>query len=419
MEKAPQRTEEETEKLINEEYKLWKKNSPFLYDLVITHALKWPSLTCQWLPDVESVPDKGYRVQRLLLGTHTNDEDPNYLQIASVRSPENLDVKKYEESIKDLDPSETHIKITQRILHDGEVNRARYQFQHPDIVATKSRSGDVYLFDCSTYGAEPAPGEKFNPTLRLKGHDKEGYGLAWNPHSAKVNHLLSAGFDSVICEWDINASNQDNKELQPLRVYKGHTAGVEDVAWHSQADHLFASVGDDKRLMIWDTRKTGKENPVQNVVAHDAEVNCVAFAPQSEWTLATGSGDRTAAIWDLRNLTEKIHTLASHQSEILQLAWSPHHDTVLATAGNDRRVLVWDIARVGEEQTPEDAEDGPPELMFMHGGHTNKISDFDWNPSQPWNLASTAEDNIVQVWQMASHIYASNGTDAPVDKMEE
>jgi WD40 repeat protein len=42
----------------------------------------------------------------------------------------------------------------------------------------------------------------------------------------------------------------------------------------------------------WDTRKTGKENPVQNVVAHDAEVNCVAFAPQSEWTLATGSGDR-------------------------------------------------------------------------------------------------------------------------------
>lgn len=48
----------------------------------------------------DSVPDKGYRIQRLLLGTHTNDEDPNYLQIASVRSPENLDVKKYEESIK-------------------------------------------------------------------------------------------------------------------------------------------------------------------------------------------------------------------------------------------------------------------------------------------------------------------------------
>jgi len=41
------------EKVINEEYKIWKKNSPFLYDLCITHALEWPSLTSQWFPDVK------------------------------------------------------------------------------------------------------------------------------------------------------------------------------------------------------------------------------------------------------------------------------------------------------------------------------------------------------------------------------
>jgi hypothetical protein len=29
---------------------IWKKNTPFLYDLVVTHALEWPSLTVQWLP---------------------------------------------------------------------------------------------------------------------------------------------------------------------------------------------------------------------------------------------------------------------------------------------------------------------------------------------------------------------------------
>uniref|UniRef100_A0AAY4AIA9 Histone-binding protein RBBP4-like N-terminal domain-containing protein n=1 Tax=Denticeps clupeoides TaxID=299321 RepID=A0AAY4AIA9_9TELE len=40
------------ERVINEEYKIWKKNTPFLYDLVMTHALEWPSLTTQWLPDV-------------------------------------------------------------------------------------------------------------------------------------------------------------------------------------------------------------------------------------------------------------------------------------------------------------------------------------------------------------------------------
>ena len=39
---------------------IWKKNSPFLYDLVITHALDWPSLTCQWLPDKERCVRDGF-----------------------------------------------------------------------------------------------------------------------------------------------------------------------------------------------------------------------------------------------------------------------------------------------------------------------------------------------------------------------
>ena len=35
---------------------------------------------------------------------------------------------------------------------------------------------------------------------------------------------------------------------------------------------------------------------------------------------------------------------------------------------------MWDLSKIGEEQTAEDAEDGPPELLFIHGGHTAKIS---------------------------------------------
>jgi hypothetical protein len=42
--------DEVEERTINEEYRIWKKNVPYLYDVVITHALEWPSLTTQWLP---------------------------------------------------------------------------------------------------------------------------------------------------------------------------------------------------------------------------------------------------------------------------------------------------------------------------------------------------------------------------------
>ncbi len=59
------------ERIVNEEYKIWKKNTPFLYDLVMTHALEWPSLTAQWLPDVSKPEGKDYSVHRLILGTHT------------------------------------------------------------------------------------------------------------------------------------------------------------------------------------------------------------------------------------------------------------------------------------------------------------------------------------------------------------
>jgi hypothetical protein len=60
-------------------------------------------------------------------------------------------------------------------------------------------------------------------------------------------------------------------------------------------------------------------------------------------------------------------------------------------------------------QTPEDAEDGPPELLFIHGGHTSKISDFSWNTNDDWVVASVAEDNILQVrpWLLfGSSLYA-------------
>ncbi|CAK5070605.1 unnamed protein product [Meloidogyne enterolobii] len=67
------------ERIINEEYKIWKKNCPFLYDMVMTHALEWPSLTVQWLPDVKRVDGDDYTTHRLILGTHTSDEQVFFL----------------------------------------------------------------------------------------------------------------------------------------------------------------------------------------------------------------------------------------------------------------------------------------------------------------------------------------------------
>ena len=58
------------------------------------------------------------------------------------------------------------------------------------------------------------------------------------------------------------------------------------------------------------------------------------------------------------------------------------------------------------EQSPEDAEDGPPELLFLHGGHTSKVNDFSWNPNYEWCLGGVSEDNVMQIWSPAEDVYA-------------
>ncbi|GFV27697.1 probable histone-binding protein Caf1 [Trichonephila clavipes] len=247
------------------------------------------------------------------------------------------------------------------------------------------------------------PSGECSPDLRLRGHQKEGYGLSWNPNLN--GHLLSASDDHTICLWDINSTPRDNKIVDAKTIFTGHTAVVEDVAWHLLHESLFGSVADDQKLMIWDTRSCNTSKPSHTVDAHTAEVNCLSFNPYSEFILATGSADKTVALWDLRNLKLKLHSFESHKDEIFQVQWSPHNETILASSGTDRRLHVWDLSKIGEEQSPEDAEDGPPELLFIHGGHTAKISDFSWNPNEPWVICSVSEDNIMQVWQMAENIY--------------
>ncbi len=78
------------------------------------------------------------------------------------------------------------------------------------------------------------------------------------------------------------------------------------------------------------------------------------------------------------------------------MSWSPFNETILGSCGADRRVHIWDLSKIG---------DGPPELLFVHGGHCDQIADFSWNQHDMWTMASVSADNILQIWQMAESIY--------------
>jgi histone-binding protein RBBP4 len=388
---------------------LLTRPSPASADLVITHALEWPSLTAQWLPIKEEHRDAGFSKQQLLLGTHTSEGEQNFLMRAEVQLPledSEADARAYDEErgeVGGFGASAGRVAVVQQINHEGEVNRARAMPQNHFLVATKTVSAEVYVFDWSKHPSKPAPDGACRPDIRLTGHRSEGYGLSWSPQ--REGMLLSGSDDAQICVWDVAGAPGAGGSLAALHSFAGHGGVVEDVAWHPRHGSLFGSVGDDRKLIIWDARKPADAAADREVEAHGAEVNCLAFNPFNEFVLATGSADKTVALWDMRNLSQKLHAFESHGEEVFQVGWSPHHETVLASSGADRRLMVWDLSRVGEEQAPEDAEDGPPELLFVHGGHTAKISDFAFSGQDEWVVASVAEDNILQVWQMAESIW--------------
>lgn len=158
----------------------------------------------------EVVEGRDYSKQKLILGTHTSDNEQNYLMIAEVQLPledTELDARQYDDErgeVGGFGSAHGKVHVTQMINHDGEVNRARYQPQEPFIIATKTVSADVYVFDYSKHPSKPATDGKCKPDLVLKGHQTEGYGLAWSPHQS--GHLLSGSDDAQICLWDISAS---------------------------------------------------------------------------------------------------------------------------------------------------------------------------------------------------------------------
>ena len=74
-----------------------------------------------------------------------------------------------------LPAQQPRVQITQRINHPGEVNRARYMPQNPDLIATKAVSGEVLVWDRTKHSSDPDRDGIAKPDIRLVGQTKEGY----------------------------------------------------------------------------------------------------------------------------------------------------------------------------------------------------------------------------------------------------
>ena len=422
-----QSQEEETDN--EKEHKIWKKNAPYLYDVLITWGLDWPSLCVNWLPKVDYLKERPFYLQKIVLGTHTSGQEADYLLIGKARLPisqvvlesqspdsgitkedfENLKKVTNEQLIEDYAKFENKIEIETKIRHDGEVNKAKASPHKFNLIATQTNKGEIHIFDYYKFPPKPKDETISEPTKRLKFHTNIGYGLSWSNFEA--NYLLSGSYDRTVCLWDIESQN-----YEPLKVFKEHKSECEDVCFCKKQKNICASCGDDKTIKIMDLRTNAS---ALSISGHEAEINSIDFNPENEFLYITGSNDKTAALWDLRKPELKLHSFIHHKGGILNVKWNNKRPNIFASSGEDNKILVWDLTQIGANIARDDNEVAPSEMIFEHGGHLDKINDFDWNQNEDMMCASVDDMNNLQIWEMNVNNIISKDNSNNIDESKD
>lgn len=390
---------DELEKIRNEEYKIWKKQSPFFYDICITKAMVSPSATVQWFPATEpwATPtnSNAFESYSLLLSSSELLGGSNSVFKAKCDLPKPdakpEEISQYSNSHSGLNIVDTSTPLT---LGPNQFPfYARYSPLNPNQVACCGKDGFVKVFNNDSLEAD------------LVHHSGDIFDLSWNPH--KESQLATAGTDGSAALWDLenpSAPSQvfagdnsvGNSESVPQPLYS--------IQFAPSNQNELATAGDGRVIQFWDLRAP-LIKPARIITdAHATGLTALNYSPLNEMLLATGSTDGAVSIWDVRMSSASLVGLHADAGPVNSLKWSPLEESVLATGGSDAQVKVWDLSLHGQSQTAAEEEEGPPELIFIHGGHLGAISDLAWHPTLPWTLCSVSEDSTVGIWKIASSI---------------
>ena len=197
--------------------------------------------------------------------------------------------------------------------------------------AAGDRDGMIHIIDT-------ASGEVLR---KLKQHVEFVYCLAFMPNG----HLLSAGKDKSIREWDIETGEflcdyagifQTKKSrsmaAQSLRAEaRSHSMTILSLAVTD--DNQMATSSQDKLVKLW---KDG--NPIRTCDWHTGPVTCVRFQPETN-ILYSASRDKTIRSWSPSN-GAVLHRYNGHLGEIIGLEFIDESSFVsVDVLGN---VLIWD-----------------------------------------------------------------------------
>lgn len=394
-------------------YRVFKKNSPYLYDYISTNSLLWPSLLVQFFPDSEeaepSTTEKAkpaaaqLAYQRLLLGTFTLGQAIDSILIQQLPYYRNLNLAididhwNYNTDKEEFElptVAKTKLRLLQSINHAGDVNKLRYMPQNPDVIASANNKGDVLVYNRTKHSTIKKITDDAvinEPQLRLVNTALPATGdifaLDWNKQ--KDGTIAVGAMDGTISMYDIRGGYATKNDTTIAQSWtEKNPIGINDLEWIPKHDSVFVTADDGGTFAVFDTRaQSGRVKSHTTSVA----INSIGVNPHNNFCVATGDAAGAVKIWDLRAPDECLNTFAVHADSITQVKWHPKFDLVLGSCSADRLVKILDAARTDP-------------LVFSHEGHMLGVNDFDWSLHEDWMVASVADDNSLHLWKPASTV---------------
>lgn len=234
----------------NERHIIWRKNTPFLYSSLLKHKLDWPSLTVEFLGGDNSFKSKlNYFTNKVLLGTHTSNQDLEYVYIGEIKCPifsikeDVLQYENYSGFISNKKKKKGHplpsFEVKAKLLHPGEVIRATNLPSNSFFIVTQTSNGNALLFDYTKHPSFPSDMSTCYPQMILKGHTNEGSGLCWNVNrvydSYKNPNIFDGYMEKVLYTGKEDDSIKDIYSVKDMYSLKDtfslkDTNSVEDIA---------------------------------------------------------------------------------------------------------------------------------------------------------------------------------------------
>lgn len=208
------------------------------------------------------------------------------------------------------------------------------------------------------------------PIMLLTGHDGEIYSSKFHPAGTAI---ASAGADRSIYLW---STRNDCENYAILKA--AHANSIMDVQYSADGERLFSG-GADKTVIVWDGATGCRLKKMRN---HQSYVNALAPAHNETNLLASVGDDRRINIWDVR--TRRCAMTFEDRYQLTACTFSLNNDQIIV-GGIENVINVWDLKR-GSKQ-------------FSIQGHLDTITGLSLSPDGH-HLLSNSMDNTLKCWDI-------------------